>query len=63
MEMQLFILGHIILLAICLGVGATLDTGDDRGDSIFVALGGLGIFLVFIPLEIVYWVLHWNFVS
>jgi len=58
MEMQFFILGHVILLAICVSAGASL--GGDSLDAFDWFL--LSFFVLFIPLEIIYWVLHWFFV-
>ncbi len=57
MEMQLFILGHVILIAICLNIILNLD-GREASFSELVFV----FFLYFIPLEIIYWVLHWIFV-
>ena len=59
MEMQFFILGHIILLAICVGRGVFngVFEGDDFGDIVWGA--GYMFFALFIPLEIIYWGLHW----
>ena len=61
MEMQLFILGHVLLLAISMVVGGL---GGDKTDPEVLRSGGtwVGIFLPFIPLEIIYWVLDWYFV-
>ena len=62
MEMQLFILGHIILLAICISASLIASSNGDGDEEV----GGLmiaGFFILFIPLEIIYWVLHWFFVS
>ena len=58
MEMQFFILGHIVLYAICMaGCIASADrkTGRSYLSAPFFAL------LFFIPLEIIYWMLHFVF--
>ena len=58
MEMQFFILGHIILYAICMaGCVASADrkTGRSYLGAPFIAL------LFFIPLEIIYWMLDFVF--
>ena len=58
MEMQLFILGHIILYPIC--VVAISPAAVDETPSLGMLLGW-GAFL-FVLLEIVYWVLDFIFV-
>lgn len=55
MEMQLFILGHMILYGIC--VVAVVSPLVAEGCSP-VEPPGYAL-LYFIPLEIIYWVLHW----
>ena len=57
MEMQFFILGHIILFVMCMGVGATMGSGDDSTNAFIGSF--VSIFALFIPLEIIYWGLHW----
>ena len=68
MEMQFFILGHIILLAICVGVTGLIGSiylivRVPKHPHPFkaVSFGAVcgGGFYVFIPLEIIYWGLHW----
>jgi len=66
MEMQLFILGHVILYPICMIVATTTtlvsnppNPGEDKTIPTGIAL--TGAFLL-IPLEIVYWALHFIFV-
>jgi hypothetical protein len=58
MEVQLFILGHVILLAICVHAGLTQPSyGIDDSAGNFG--GGIILFLI---LEVIYWLLHWVFV-
>tara|TARA_Y100001934_G_C11941629_1_gene580500 strand:- start:67 stop:246 length:180 start_codon:yes stop_codon:yes gene_type:complete len=59
MEMQFFILGHVILLAISWATATAMALTDEYGPfgTFFV-----GLFLMFISLEAVYWILHWIFV-
>ena len=58
MEMQFFILGHIILYAICMA-GCIASVDGRTGRSYF----GAPVFalLFFIPLEIIYWMLDFVF--
>ena len=56
MEMQLFILGHIILLGILIS-GVVASGEVDTVPSVLIA-----VFAFFVPLEIIYWILHWIFV-
>ena len=55
METQFFILGHVILFGICMTSLSAMaaDDGHHAFELPFLAL------LYFIPLEIIYWVLHW----
>ena len=53
MEMQFFILGHLILLAICMGAGAVAASVEKDFGPIWAG------FLFFILSEIIYWILHW----
>ena len=78
MEMQLFILGHVILLGICIFIGMMHWFGDEflkgmrdialkNSDYSFGSAGTIFDYLllalaVFIPLEIIYWLLHWMIV-
>ena len=64
MELDVLILLHIILLAICAGFGTiriehdhNLDEERIRRFDRFVV-----IMVFFIPLEILYWLLHWMIV-
>ena len=62
MEMQFFILGHVILFAICINIflSGYLDKDheiDPTGRALWLNLG-----FCFILLEIIYWILHWVFV-
>ena len=62
MEMQLFILGHVILLAISMNIAmALLNDDEPSGEGHIVPLI-MQTAVLFIPLEIMYWVLHFNFV-
>ena len=58
MEMQFFILGHILLYAICV-VAISPAVAKEKPDLAGLLAGGT---LLFIALEIVYWVLHFIFV-
>ena len=53
MEMEFFILGHLILLAICICAGAALENNEE------VSFVWGAILLFFFPLELIYWGLHW----
>ena len=62
MEMQFFILGHVILLAICINISLSGNSDKDHeidptGSALWLNLG-----FCFILLEIIYWILHWVFV-
>ena len=62
MEMQFFILGHVILLAICINISLSGYSDKDHeidptGRALWLNLG-----VYFILLEIIYWILHWVFV-
>ena len=62
--MQSFILGHVILLAICMNMAINLLNDDEvsiASSDYFVALI-LQTVVLYIPLEVMYWVLHFNFV-
>jgi hypothetical protein len=79
MELQLFILGHVILFGICIFMGmmqwfgaeVLRDMRDIALKNSDYSFGGagtifdyLGLALVtFIPLEIIYWLLHWMIVG
>ena len=58
MEMQFFILGHVILLAICICSAVFGDDGEESLDMLLIY--GLFFFFVF---EIIYWILHWFLVT
>ncbi len=58
MGTQFFILGHVLLLALSLLIGAIFVKGHE--DALFGHLFLTFIFFLF--LEIVYWVLHWFFI-
>jgi len=55
METQFFILSHMILFGICMTSLSAMaaDEGYSAYELPFMAL------IYFIPLEIIYWVLHW----
>ena len=61
MEMEFFILGHVILLAICFvaASGFTTDVKERITGETGPVLFKFGIVCLFLPLEITYWVLHW----
>ena len=57
METQFFILGHVILYGICMIIaGRVFGINDDYGSLWPTLMCGL---VFFIPLEAVYWFLHW----
>ena len=63
MEMQLFILGHVLLLALCLTcVVGMAHVSEWGGGLTFVTIIFLTL-LLFLPLELLYWVLHEMFVN
>ena len=71
MEMQFFILGHVMLLMICLGfmtvdfsIGTLIAVSDKREpDTTNPSVRALKATLFLFGLaEIIYWVLHWIFV-
>ena len=61
METQFFILGHMILYVMCMLLVSILLKGEMYGEDFYVTLPfrALGYF---IPLQIIYWILHWIFV-
>ena len=59
MEMQLFILGHVLLLGIC---AATMVICAKDAKEVPAFDFCLYILFLFVPLEIIYWILHWIFV-
>ena len=56
MEMQFFILGHVILLAISVVVGFQVIPAERHGEPL------IAIAVMFMLMELIYWVLHWYFV-
>ncbi len=72
MEMQLFILGHVILFGIC-SVGSFVVAAIQHEERIKIPIGERKnvpidefwstfwtfTLITFIPLEIIYWGLHW----
>ena len=55
METQFFILGHMILYVMCMSLVVRL-LGTDEEDVFVIPFAAL---MYFIPLEIIYWILHW----
>ena len=62
MEMQFFILGHILLYAICCAIAASPFYVEFSTPHYFTDILVFAGAFFFIPLEIVYWVLHFIFV-
>lgn len=52
--MEYLILGHVILLAICINAGLQSMKGQPDFPHLQV-----GLVVFFIPLEIIYWILYW----
>ena len=51
--MQFFILGHVILLAISVVVGFQVIPAERHGEPL------IAIAVMFMLMELIYWVLHW----
>ena len=64
MEMQLFLLGHVILLGMCFctAIVAITQANQENIEKVSPFTFLLATAIYFIPLEIIYWVLHWIFV-
>ena len=61
MEMQFFILGHILLYAMCIiGVATAISAGEPKIYRPWTILPFASLF--FVPLEIVYWGVHFALV-
>ena len=58
METQFFILGHMILYVMCMILFSRLLEDDFDKDDMLLVLPLITL-MYFIPLEIIYWVLHW----
>ena len=54
---ELQILGHLILFAICMLIPAALAKEGAEFYELIAA-----VFILFVPLEIIYWICHWIFV-
>ncbi len=50
---------HIMLLAVCLVIGAVVLTVEKDGGDRFVGTFIIGIVFIFVPLELLYWIGGW----
>jgi hypothetical protein len=56
MELKLLLLGHVILLAICIGISSIVFTKEGYNNmGEWIVMSAIGFIFFFVPLEAIYW--------